>query len=495
VTGLLRTYIRDKFAEGIPAHEHSAMQSALLALIDPEKPHQRLSDGKSVSDLAAVSQLPLNRLQRNLAYLAAPTVRILEQLPAASQPTYRLAHERLIPALESLAAAEQAKRLLYERYRTWTRARQTKFLLSGQELRRVLKYRRHFQAEMEPELRRYLRTSKARRTRIFATGILIVVCLMLWPTFNQRVLEPWQRDRRIQALREQFVRVPAGTFKMGDSSGTYDPWPEPVPVHTVTLDSFKITRFEITNQQYCDFLNICDSAKAKAGEWLYFTYSKIQPQSGRFVVTKGYEQHPVVMVSWYGATAFARWFGARLPTEAEWEYACRAGTTTPFNTGDNLTTDQANYDGNYPYKNYPKGKYIGNTTAVKSYPPNAWGLYDMHGNVWEWCQDEWHNNYEGAPTDGSAWETGKGSYRVIRGGCWYSYAQHCRSARRGNYPPGPVAAVSASAWCSSRSQLVGRLTLPMSRNELFERNERGARDERRVSGVRTTSWGGVGGEF
>lgn len=197
VTGLLRTYIKNKLDEGVPKHEHSAMESALLALVDPEKPHQRLSNGKSVTELAAVSQLPLNRLQHNLTFLASQTVRILEQLSAGSEPIYRLAHERLIPALESLAreilaAAEQAKRLLQERYLTWSRARQPKFLLSGKELRTVLKYRTHFQDEMNPEQRHYLRTSKNRQNRFIIAGILVVVALMLLPTLNHRVIGPWQ---------------------------------------------------------------------------------------------------------------------------------------------------------------------------------------------------------------------------------------------------------------------------------------------------------------
>ena len=125
-----------------------------------------------------------------------------------------------------------------------------------------------------------------------------------------------------------------------------------------------------------------------------------------------------------------------LPTEAQWEYACRAGTTTPFNTGENLTTEQANYNGNYPYRNNPKGKYLEKTTPVGSYPPNAWGLYDMHGNVWEWCMDWYGEKYydecknKGIVKNPVGPETG--SSRVLRGGSWYPYGQICRSAAR-NY--------------------------------------------------------------
>ena len=126
--------------------------------------------------------------------------------------------------------------------------------------------------------------------------------------------------------------------------------------------------------------------------------------------------------------------GYRLPTEAEWEYACRAGTTTTFNTGSNITTNQANYDGKSPYNNNAAGVYIRKTTPVGSFPANAWGLYDMHGNVWEWCWD-WYGNYTaGAQTNpiGPA----SGTYRVLRGGSWFDGGRNLRSAARFNYYPG-----------------------------------------------------------
>jgi formylglycine-generating enzyme required for sulfatase activity len=125
-----------------------------------------------------------------------------------------------------------------------------------------------------------------------------------------------------------------------------------------------------------------------------------------------------------------------LPSEAEWEYACRAGTTTPFDFGDTIAPDLVNYDGNNPYAWAPKGIYRQQTTDVGSFPPNSFGLYDMHGNVWEWCSDRWHDNYNGAPTNGSAWETGTSEYRVHRGGSWSDDAVYCRSAYRFRYSAG-----------------------------------------------------------
>ncbi len=153
-------------------------------------------------------------------------------------------------------------------------------------------------------------------------------------------------------------------------------------------------------------------------------------------------KRPVETVSWQDAIEFCGKLSQktgknyRLPSEAEWEYACRAGTTTPFHFGETITPDLVNYNGNHPYASAPKGIYRQETTPVGSFPPNAFGLYDMHGNVWECCQDVGHDNYNGAPTDGSSWETGRSDNRVQRGGSWNSRAVLCRSAIRNWYALG-----------------------------------------------------------
>jgi formylglycine-generating enzyme required for sulfatase activity len=153
------------------------------------------------------------------------------------------------------------------------------------------------------------------------------------------------------------------------------------------------------------------------------------------------ENRPVETVSWNDAQKFCTKISQktgrkyRLPSEAEWEYACRGGTTTPFHFGPTITPELVNYDGNYPYGGAAKGQYRKGTTPVGSFPANGFGLCDMHGNVWEWCEDVWHKNYLGAPTDGSAWVSGGESLlRLLRGGSWYINAQACRSAfqYRGN---------------------------------------------------------------
>jgi formylglycine-generating enzyme required for sulfatase activity len=149
-------------------------------------------------------------------------------------------------------------------------------------------------------------------------------------------------------------------------------------------------------------------------------------------------------VLWEDAIEFCQRLSQRfgrtytLPSEAQWEYACRAGTSTPFHFGTTLTPDLANYNGNYTYGDGPKGVDRQETTEVASFPVNPWGLYDMHGNVREWCLDQWHDNYQGAPADGSAWldsDVNNYNHRLLRGGSWSRAPWDCRSAARNNNHP------------------------------------------------------------
>ncbi len=239
------------------------------------------------------------------------------------------------------------------------------------------------------------------------------------------IQQPSNLDHIIKGLR--MVTIPAGEFMMG-SPGEEEGRIHDETRHPVKLDSFQISPTPVTQTQY----------------------KAIMGKNPSYFQGKGdnYGNRPVEQVSWNDAMDFCNKLTEllkgngrfTLPTEAQWEYACRAGTTTPFNTGDKLTTDQANYNGNYPYKNYPKGKYLEETTPVGSYSPNAWGLYDMHGNVWEWCQDCYGRDYYvECKKDGTVENPAgpkEGSSRVMRGGCWCYRARSCRSAHRFNYTPG-----------------------------------------------------------
>ncbi len=225
------------------------------------------------------------------------------------------------------------------------------------------------------------------------------------------------KERYKNYIENDMVCIPAGTFMMGSPDNEYDRGSNET-LHEVKLDEFYISRFQVTNVLYEKF----DPDHKKRRD----TYSDGDRQ-------------PVVYVNWYEAVMFCRWLGCRLPVEAEWEYVCRASTNTPFSTGGNLTDKQANYDARYPYKNNPKGKYIEQTAPVGSYPPNAWGIYDMHGNVWEWCQDWYDEKYyetcKGKGTVENPRGPESGSDRVLRGGSWRSNAQDCRSASRGGLRP------------------------------------------------------------
>ena len=164
-------------------------------------------------------------------------------------------------------------------------------------------------------------------------------------------------------------------------------------------------------------------------------YQQIMGNNPSYFTEKG-AKRPVEKVSWNNAVDFCQKLSQqtgreyRLPSEAEWEYACRGGTTTPFHFGETITTELANYNGTSIYASEPKGKHLQRTTDVGIFPPNAFGLYDMHGNVWEWCQDDWHNNYIDAPKDGSGWTSRSGNTKLLRGGSLDLNPENCRSAYR-----------------------------------------------------------------
>ena len=195
------------------------------------------------------------------------------------------------------------------------------------------------------------------------------------------------------------------------------------PQHQVTVPSFFMGKYLVTQKQW---RLVAALPKVKID---------LKSDPSRF---KDYSL-PVECVSWNNAQEFCARLSQktnkayRLPSEAEWEYACRGGTTTPFYFGETISTELANYNGDYTYGGGAKGEYRGETTVVGKFPANPCGLYDMCGNVWEWCEDELHENYINAPADGSAWLDKNSELRLLRGGSWNYNTVHCRSAFRNGY--------------------------------------------------------------
>ncbi|WP_416674625.1 SUMF1/EgtB/PvdO family nonheme iron enzyme [Egbenema bharatensis] len=231
----------------------------------------------------------------------------------------------------------------------------------------------------------------------------------------------------------EMVSIPGGSFQMGspDGEGVDDERPQ----HSVTVKPFLMGKYAVTQAQW---KTVASFPKVERD---------LEPDPAHF---QG-DNRPVECVSWEDAIEFCTRLSQktgreyRLPSEAEWEYACRAGTTTPFHFGETITTDLANYRRffwDYKRKTYPgsygvdpKGEFREQTTEVGNFPPNAFGLYDMHGNIWEWCLEHWHKNYSGAPIDGSAWIDEDLSLRLLRGGSWNDHLWNCRSAERGRRYP------------------------------------------------------------
>ncbi|MGK7932319.1 MAG: SUMF1/EgtB/PvdO family nonheme iron enzyme [Microcystaceae cyanobacterium] len=235
----------------------------------------------------------------------------------------------------------------------------------------------------------------------------------------------------------EMVAIPSGTFLMGAPITEEGSSKSERPQHWVTIQPFLMSKYPITQAQYQAILG---------------------KNPARFRGAK----RPVEQVSWYDAVAFCNKLSQksrlhfRLPSEAQWEYACRAmsfneggttefplkseelGESSPFSCGETLTTDLGNYNGYGVYANSVKGINRQETTEVGQFPPNDFGLYDMHGNVWEWCADYWHNDYEGAPNNGNTWVKPTSNMRVLRSGSWYSYPQNCRSAYRNHDLPAVI---------------------------------------------------------
>ena len=262
--------------------------------------------------------------------------------------------------------------------------------------------------------------------------------------YNKKIVWDVLKDReKLQGDKIQFeirakvtggampdmVFVQGGTYQMGSNDGGSDE----KPVHTVTVSSFNISKYEITNAQYCKFLNEKGNQKEGGAKWLDIKDNdcRIYKSGGTYYPENGYKKHPVVEVTWYGAKAYCQWAGGRLPTEAEWEYAARGGVKTIHESsqtkyaGSNNINDVAWFTKNSGNKTNPVG----------TKQPNELGIYDMSGNVWEWCSDWYDKDYYKNSPENNPKGASSNSYRVLRGGSWLNNANNCRSAYRNGIDP------------------------------------------------------------
>lgn len=240
----------------------------------------------------------------------------------------------------------------------------------------------------------------------------------------------------------EMVEVKGGTFEMGDSFG--EGYTDETYLHTVSIDDFQISKYEVTNHQYAVFLKKYQSDKVKSGEFqgevmIYENEKGLKYVQNEWQPVAGYEYHPVVGVTWYGANEFCQYYEMRLPTEAEWEYAAREmGKIIRFGNGENVADPKKiNFNGNlladtsYSYS----GENRSSTISVGGMSPNNLGLFQMSGNVWEWCQDWYASNYYHKSKEHNPTGPWMGKYKSIRGGSWFNSAKGVRIYERSFLSP------------------------------------------------------------
>jgi formylglycine-generating enzyme required for sulfatase activity len=365
------------------------------------------------------------------AQAAAQAAQAAAQAAQLAQRQQQLQQEKL-----ARLAAEEARRVRKEELRRQLAERRA---LESEKARQEAEQAQRKLAQAKAAAA-YLAQQQRARAEQAARKLAELEVLMPTPASPVADLEGVLRDRFLdgEGKGPELVLLPTGRFQMGSpdherkiamEAGSQKGWlARELPQHWVGIEKpVAMGRHPVT-----------------VGEWRLFARASGWRQGGEVNwEAPGFPQtdaHPVVGINWYDAQDYVRWLSEatghryRLPSEAEWEYACRAGTKTAFSFGDTVSTELANYDGNFTYNGGARGEYRRGTTPAGMFPPNPWGLFDMHGNVWEWVQDVVHDNYEGAPLDGSAWEEGGDqARRILRGGSWLYNPRYLRSALRNGF--------------------------------------------------------------
>ena len=384
--------------------------------------------------LSALDWQDLRDLQAHVR-LAEPDVEEILRRHGIDPATILLSDEEVDRQLAEVAAQAKdkadAERLVREQEQAERQAREEK------------EAQAHAKAKAEAERLAKEQAQKRKEPELQPLSVSTAVVVQEARQGLRGLLGPkWRIDKRplqVQGYRQRLadgveltmVQIPAGSFLMGSPAEELGRCGDEGPQHQVQLQGFFMAQTPITQAQW----------QVVAG------WQKLQRDLNSDPSHFKGPNRPVEQVNSEDAIEFCNRLSQRtgrhysLPSEAQWEYACRAGTTTPFHCGETISPELANYAGSCAYGDGAKGLYRKETTEVAVFPANLWGLHDMHGNVWEWCLDQWHDNYDGAPKDGNAWldlNVNKGSERLLRGGSWSLRPWYCRSASRNHRQPGSV---------------------------------------------------------